>query len=113
MNQEKIKEYQKKLEDTRAQLYTELQADESHEKFGSEGKDVINPDEESDEVEEYGNNLAVGQSHRDRINEIDNALNKIKTGEYGFCENCGREISEKVLNIIPESALCEDCKRQM
>lgn len=111
VTEQKIKLYQKRLEEEKNRLLGEMSKEEQPEHFISEG-DVVTPEEEADAAEEYGNNLAVEQTHRENINEIDNALNKIKSGEYGLCENCGREISEKILDLIPESALCEDCKRK-
>lgn len=69
-------------------------------------------DEEADEDEAFAGQVALGQSHREMINDIDAALNRIKEGKYGICEQCGKEISEEVLALIPESRFCEECKKK-
>lgn len=111
LSESKINEYKSRLETERAKLLAGIRPEDSHENFYQ--ADVVTPEEESDETEQYADQLALEQTHKDRINEIDMALNKIKTGEYGICENCGRGISEKVLDIVPESQYCEDCKKEM
>jgi RNA polymerase-binding transcription factor DksA len=45
------------------------------------------------------------------VNEIDAALNKITAGTYGKCERCGKEIEKEVLDLVPESQLCEEHKK--
>lgn len=80
---------------------------ETHPDFGDES----NPLEvESDETEEYENQLAQMQGLKERIEDIEVALRKINRGTYAICENCGKQISADVLEIDPESRLCKDCK---
>ena len=49
-------------------------------------------------------------SHRQLLLDIDECLRKIQEGTYGICEECGEEISQKRLNVIPTATLCIDCK---
>jgi len=44
------------------------------------------------------------------IKQIDSALDKIRTGSYGICEECSEEIAEKRLKILPFATLCRDCQ---
>ena len=44
------------------------------------------------------------------LDKIDRALQKIGTGEFGVCEECGEEISVKRLEARPETTLCIRCK---
>jgi len=105
---EKIEVYRKKLEAERAHLISELKSLEKTPDFGS---DVDDHSEKQDEAEELSADLAAGQALKDRVNEIDSALNKIRTGEYGICENCKQPIAEKELELVPETRLCENCKK--
>jgi len=41
--------------------------------------------------------------------KIDKALVKIAEGRYGFCEQCGKEISLERLMVLPESENCMVC----
>jgi len=105
---EKITHYRDRLEKTKAELLAELERNEVTEDFGS---DVDDFDEEKNEAEALGNQLAQNQQLRIRINEIDEALNNMRTGSYGTCKRCGRQIDEEVLDLVPESQLCGDCKK--
>lgn len=104
MNQEKIKEYKNKLERERLLLLAEIKRDEMPVDFGGD------TDDESDETENFGNQLAMINGLKNRFNEIDIALNKIQSKEYGVCEKCGKEIEEEILDTDPESRYCKDCK---
>ena len=43
---------------------------------------------------------------------IDNALQKIKDGAYGICEECGEEIPEKRLQARPFAVMCISCQEE-
>lgn len=49
---------------------------------------------------------------RDRklIKKIEEAITLIKTGDFGYCENCGEEIGLRRLEARPTASLCIDCK---
>jgi DnaK suppressor protein len=49
-------------------------------------------------------------SHREDLQKIDEAIRKIDEGTYGLCEDCGEEISEERLKILPYAIYCIDCK---
>lgn len=68
-----------------------------------------NMEEEADEVQEYGNLLPVEHSLELKLKDINSALEKIEKGNYGICENCGKEISKERLLAIPEAKTCLKC----
>jgi DnaK suppressor protein len=55
-------------------------------------------------------NLRRLDAHRKALHDIDESLRKIKEGTYGICEECGEEISEKRLRILPAANLCVACQ---
>ena len=57
-------------------------------------------------------NLKHLSSHRDDLQKLDEAIRKLSEGTYGICEDCGDEISEKRLNILPYAIYCIDCKEK-
>jgi len=65
----------------------------------------------ADEIEEYNNLLPIEHSLELKLKNIDLALEKIKKGEYGICENCGKKTEEERLKISPEARLCLKCKK--
>ena len=58
--------------------------------------------------------IALELRNRDRerrlIRKIDNTLSKIKSDDYGYCDNCGIEIGLKRLEARPTATHCIDCK---
>ena len=66
-------------------------------------------DEEADEVEEYSSLLSIEKILETKLQNIDNALSKIDSGDYGKCEKCGNMIDIERLRIIPETRFCSDC----
>ncbi len=98
------------LEKTKAELIANLKTEEKPEDFGDDTDN--GPDsEEADEAESLANKLSIGQAMRNRITEIDEALAAIAGGTYGICTKCGGTIEPAVLHIVPESRLCEHCKK--
>lgn len=74
------------------------------------GDDVDSFDEETDESEAQANLTAVGETLKHHINHIDDALDRMESGTYGKCKECGQEISVNLLKVVPESLLCQNCK---
>jgi DnaK suppressor protein len=52
-------------------------------------------------------------SHRETLLKIDEALRKLQEGTYGKCEDCGEEISEERLNVLPFAIYCRDCQEKI
>ena len=63
-------------------------------------------EEEADELQEYDNMLSVEHSLELKLKAVDAALEKMKKGEYGKCEKCGKEISRDRLKAVPEARFC-------
>ncbi len=57
-------------------------------------------------------NLKRLSAQRQLLNDVEECLRKLNEGTYGICEDCGEEISEKRLHVIPTATLCIDCKEQ-
>lgn len=57
-------------------------------------------------------NLSKLTTHKETLNKIDEALRKMNEGTYGICEDCGVEISEARLSVIPFAIHCVDCKEK-
>jgi len=109
MTKEKISAYEKNLKEEKEKLTVEIKKYSEAEDFGD---DVDHLEEEANESESYANRMSIALSFKARLNEIDMALNKIIMGTYGVCEKCAIEISEKVLEVAPESELCSSCKKE-
>ena len=71
-------------------------------------------DEESGEGDtvniERERDLLLSATARQVVEEIDDALERIKRGKYGSCKPAGRKISLERLEAIPWAQVCVDCK---
>ncbi|MFQ5714806.1 MAG: TraR/DksA family transcriptional regulator [Candidatus Scalinduaceae bacterium] len=54
--------------------------------------------------------MSLAQVEAKEIEQIDNALEKLKSGKYGICERCGKKITKQRLRAIPFVYLCIKCK---
>lgn len=109
LTKEKIAEYKEILEGARKSVLAEIAEEEKPVDFGA---DIDSLEEETDEAEETENKMAAARALKERLNEIEGALKKIEAGRFGICENCGQEISKEVLEVVPESQLCKNCKQK-
>ncbi|NLZ93194.1 MAG: conjugal transfer protein TraR [Firmicutes bacterium] len=46
------------------------------------------------------------------LNKVEEALEKISVGKYGYCENCGKAIPEARLDAVPYAEFCFECKKK-
>ena len=50
---------------------------------------------------------------QDKLNAIDDALQRIEDGTYGVCEECGKKIHKERLKIMPFAKFCVACQSEM
>ncbi len=53
--------------------------------------------------------MSLNESERLRLQEVDEALDRIENGTYGICEECGGPISLKRLEVRPVAKYCVPC----
>ncbi len=53
--------------------------------------------------------LSLNENEQVRLKEVDEALDRIKNGTYGICEECGGPISLKRLEVRPVAKYCVPC----
>jgi DnaK suppressor protein len=70
------------------------------------------PDPNDRASQETDMSLELRSRDRERklIKKIDEAIVKIDSNDYGFCETCGVEIGVQRLEARPTATLCIDCK---
>lgn len=54
--------------------------------------------------------LALIQMKAETLNKINQALARLEEGRYGYCFECGEEISEARLRALPFAVRCKDCE---
>ena len=60
--------------------------------------------------EEFAIELRTRDRERKLIRKIEQSLEAIQSGDYGFCETCGIEIGLRRLEARPTATQCIDCK---
>lgn len=60
--------------------------------------------------DEISSQLAEVESRE--LAATENALERIRTGQYGICERCGCNIPMARLNALPYATLCINCQRE-
>ena len=61
---------------------------------------------------ERDHELTVLNSERDKLAQIERALQRINDGTYGVCESCGNPIGKLRLMAFPRATLCMTCKQR-
>jgi DnaK suppressor protein len=54
--------------------------------------------------------LMLGDRDREKLSDIEDALDRLQNGTYGICEECGEPIAEGRLKAMPFAKVCVECK---
>ncbi|MBX3412864.1 MAG: TraR/DksA family transcriptional regulator [Pirellulales bacterium] len=60
--------------------------------------------------DEINSQLAEVESRE--LASIENALERMRVGQYGVCEGCGGKIPVARLNALPYATMCIECQRE-
>ena len=63
-------------------------------------------------VEEQDRELDLLLQDRDqaRLKGIENALQRMESDDFGYCDECGENISKKRLMAVPLTSMCINCQ---
>jgi DnaK suppressor protein len=61
-------------------------------------------------LEQLGRDTSLKEAERRELLAVEKALAKMATGSFGICEDCGEEIPQKRLLVLPEARLCAHCQ---
>ncbi len=50
---------------------------------------------------------------KQRLAEVEDTLEKISAGKYGYCEKCSKKIDAERLNAIDTARLCLECVKKV
>ncbi|MCS6852586.1 MAG: TraR/DksA family transcriptional regulator [Gemmataceae bacterium] len=62
---------------------------------------------------EQENTLSLLRNEEERLQEIDDALERIERGTFGRCEECNQLIPKARLKEIPYARCCVSCARKL
>ncbi len=108
MNEAQTIHFSKLLLDWKRELMEEVDRTVHH--MQDEAANFPDPNDRATQESEFAMELRARDRERKLIKKIDESLNNLENGEYGFCEQCGVEIGIQRLEARPTASLCIDCK---
>ncbi|WP_018861807.1 RNA polymerase-binding protein DksA [Thioalkalivibrio sp. ALJ3] len=109
MNTEQLDHFRSLLRAWRQELAEEVDRTVGH--MRQDAANFADPADRATQEEEFGLELRARDRERKLSKKIDEALRKIDTGDYGYCETCGVEIGIRRLEARPTATMCIDCKQ--
>jgi DnaK suppressor protein len=55
--------------------------------------------------------ISLANNVRERVAQVERALDRLDDGQYGWCERCGNAIPVERLAAFPSATLCVSCKQ--
>ena len=113
MTKDRYAELTRILEERRREIMDQVQEkirDVRTESPNSPTQGVLDAAESSeadiqDEIE-----FALIQMKAETLNKIEEALRRLDENTFGYCFECGEEISERRLRALPFAVRCKDCE---
>jgi DnaK suppressor protein len=113
MAQGRYVELKKILEERRREILNEVQVkmrDVRAVGASGEGQGVLDAAETSEADIQDDIELALIQMKSETLHKIEEALARLDEQTYGYCFECGDEISERRLRALPFAVRCKDCE---
>ena len=113
MARERYAELKKILEDRRKEILSQVQEkmrDVRAEGALGEGQGVLDAAESSEADIQDDIEFALIQMKSETLHKIEEALARLDEGTYGYCFECGDEVSERRLRALPFAVRCKDCE---
>ena len=108
MNEKQQEHFRSILLTWKKELMEEVDRTVDH--MQTDASNFADPADRATQEEEFSLELRTRDRERKLIKKIEESLNAIDIGEYGYCEACGVEIGIKRLEARPTATLCIDCK---
>jgi len=108
MNDNQIEHFRNILATWKKELMEEVDRTVHH--MQDEAANFPDPNDRASQETEFSLELRARDRERKLIKKIEESLELVKNGDYGFCEACGVEIGVRRLEARPTATLCIDCK---
>ena len=108
MCEAQLAHFERILNNWKAELRAEVDRTVHH--MQDDAANFPDPSDRATQESEFSLELRTRDRERKLIKKIDEALDAIGTGDYGYCESCGIEIGIRRLEARPTATLCIDCK---
>src|SRR5688500_17296428 len=113
MNRDRYSELRRILEERRREIMEQVQVkirDVRTEGANNPNQGVLDAVESSEADIQDDIEFALIQMKSETLNKIEEALHRLEDGTFGYCFECGEEISERRLRALPFAVRCKDCE---
>jgi DnaK suppressor protein len=112
MDKKRLDYYKKKLLTRRDELVKTITRTEEE---GRQADDDPTVDLADKAANSYTKEFLFGQTSSDRnmLNQIDEALKRIRNNAFGHCASCQEEMQQKRLEAVPWAKHCISCQEKM
>jgi DnaK suppressor protein len=113
MDRDRYAELRRILDERRKEILSEVHSkirDVRTEGANSPTHGVLDAAETSESDIQDDIEFALIQMKAETLNKIEEALRRLEEGTFGYCYECGEEISEKRLRALPFAVRCKDCE---
>ena len=113
MHRDRYSELKSILEERRREIVSAVQGkirDVRSEGANSPAHGVLDAAESSEADIQDDIEFALIQMKAETLTKIDEALRRLEEGTFGYCFECGEEISERRLRALPFAVRCKDCE---
>jgi DnaK suppressor protein len=108
MNAKQREHFRKILEAIKLQLSQDI--DRTVHAMQDDATVFADPNDRASQESDMALELRNRDRERKLIKKIEETIEKIESGDYGYCESCGIQIGLKRLEARPTATLCIDCK---
>ena len=113
MNRDRYSELKSILEERRREIMDQVQGkirDVRSEGANNPNSGVLDAAETSEADIQDDIEFALIQMKAETLHKIEEALRRLEEGTFGYCFECGEEISERRLRALPFAVRCKDCE---
>jgi DnaK suppressor protein len=113
MEHERYSELRRILEERRREIMSAVHEkirDVRSESANSPTQGVLDAAESSEADIQDDIEFALIQMKAETLTKIEEALRRLEEGTFGYCFECGEEISERRLRALPFAVRCKDCE---
>ena len=108
MNEAQIEHFHNILGAWKMELMQEVDRTVHH--MQDEAANFPDPNDRASQESDFTMELRTRDRERKLIKKIDESIDFLDSGDYGYCEECGIEIGIRRLEARPTANLCIDCK---
>lgn len=108
MNEAQVEHFRRILQNWKGELMREVDRTVHH--MQDEAANFPDPNDRATQESEFSLELRTRDRERKLIKKIEEAMENLERGDYGYCETCGVEIGLRRLEARPTATQCIDCK---